>query len=366
MQPLRLLETDRLPALERPRCLRSRFRPHDCRKCEAACPREAIAAEPGAVRIDAAACDGCMLCVPACPAEALRPAGRGFLSVVEDLAAVEQPVLGCWGREDTAAHARMECLGQLSGEQLLGLEMLVPGQVSLNASACPSCPRGECLPALEDRLNRVHSVAPGRSGRLRLVKDSEQLEPGPAVCDRRSLFRLFERRVSRGLASSIDTWLDREPSNRSKRPPERLMLLAAALKRLPPEERETAADTCFPRIQLNEACDHCCRCTAVCPTGALVRRRENGARHLEVIRTRCTACGVCEAFCPRDGIEVGGGLAVGGGGFDGGEDTDGRSIAGEVRAMGNAVEGGPVRRGRCVGDGRSRRPAGCSERRAAG
>ena len=60
-----------------------------------------------------------MLCVAACPAEALRPPGAGFLSIVEDLCEVEQPVLGCRGQAGTEAHASVECLGQLSAEQLL-------------------------------------------------------------------------------------------------------------------------------------------------------------------------------------------------------------------------------------------------------
>lgn len=309
MLPLRLLDSQCAPGIESPDCLRSRFRPHDCRRCVAACPRGAIEAEAGTVRIDPVTCDGCMLCVPACPAEALRPPGPGFLAVVEDLSEVERPVLGCRGHGETEAHARVECLGQLSAEQLLALEVLVPGRLTLNASACAGCPKRESLRRLERRLARIRRIdTVGRERRLRLVGSPEELGADPAVYDRRSFFRSFEKRLSRRLTDGLDRWQESRAPQGSKRPPQRTVLLAAALRRLPAGRREAAEEACFPQIRLNAACDHCGRCAAVCPTGALLKSRQNGTRLLEVARARCTACGLCESFCPQGGIEVTGPL----------------------------------------------------------
>lgn len=305
MLPLRLQDSQTELGFERSECLRSRFRPHDCRRCEAACLRGAIEAEAGGVRIDTVTCDGCMLCVPACPAEALRPPGPGFLSVVEDLSEVERPVLGCRGQGETDAHARVECLGQLASEQLLALEILVPGRLTLNASTCSRCCRAGSLRQLKRRLSRTRRVdTVGQDRRLRLIESPDELGADSADCDRRSFFRSAGKRLTRRLADCLDRLQDGRAPRASKRPPQRTVLLAAALRRLSTDKRKAAEEACFPQVRLNAACDHCGRCAAVCPTNALLRSRDNGIRHLEVLRARCTACGVCESFCPQGGIEV--------------------------------------------------------------
>ena len=305
MLPLRSIEIRSEPIVSECRCLRSRFRPHDCKRCQSVCPEGAIETLAGSVRVEPSRCSGCMLCVAACPTETLQAPGKGFLEMVEGLSEASEPVLGCENQARAAGHERVHCLGRLALEHLVALRVFVDGPVTLNATACADCPRGAALGPLKRRMKTVARLWLGEGvANLRLAEDPGDLRFEPVIGDRRWLFRSLEKGIARRVSAGLDRRSVASPAGALKTCPEKTRLLAAALQRLPKELNAVASEACLPRIRLTESCDECGRCASVCPTGALVKRTSDGQRSLATMASRCNACGICMSFCGRDGIEV--------------------------------------------------------------
>ncbi|MCU0933369.1 MAG: 4Fe-4S binding protein, partial [Thiobacillaceae bacterium] len=64
-------EAHALPELDGARCVHAAIETATCRACVEACPRGAWRLDDAALELDASQCDGCGLCVPACPGRAI-------------------------------------------------------------------------------------------------------------------------------------------------------------------------------------------------------------------------------------------------------------------------------------------------------
>ncbi|NHZ73832.1 MAG: 4Fe-4S dicluster domain-containing protein [Nitrospirae bacterium] len=273
--------------------------------CQSACPERAIETVDGSVRVDPSKCNGCMLCVAACPTETLQSPRGDFLQVLEELSESNEPVLGCSSQESARGHGRVECLGQLGMEHWIALRVFVRGTLIVNATACSSCPRRAALEPVRQEVESVARLQLGEGAAdLRMMEDPRGVEYRPTVGDRRWLFRSLERRIARRLSDSLDRRPTTESAGAVKTCPERTRFLAAALERLPSDWRDAAKRACLPRIRLTETCNDCGRCASICPTGALAKKIQGGERSLATTPTRCNACGICVSFCSRNGIEV--------------------------------------------------------------
>ena len=293
------------PRIHPNKCLRSRLNSFDCTDCRQMCHSGAIELAP-AVAVDPDACTGCMLCAAACSAGAIEEEREDFCELVAGLKDLEHPVIGCKARPELRSHERVECLGGLSEEHLIALEALVPHSVQLNATGCGDCRNGFVVEVIEKRLERLRRLGISGDGQGVLLRRNEDvLVYHEKEWSRRTFLFPIGQRTSRSRAKVIfPRDEDKTAARVNKFLPFRRKLLNAVLPQLPGERYERLWAEYYYDIFLSDSCDSCCRCAAMCPTGALNRKRENGRKQLEFRSLLCSGCSLCSSFCPVNAIEV--------------------------------------------------------------
>jgi len=287
--------------LDRSRCLRVRFNASSCSRCQVVCPTAAIALEQG-LKLDSELCTGCLLCTSVCPTGALE-LSTDFLACVSQLAKVPEPVLGCC-RTKEQANGWLACLGGLSEEHLLYLSRRLNGTLVLNLSRCGDCPNSTMLPLVQARLNRL---VPGGSCSIKAVQTPDAVRHRDESVDRRSFFKSFRTSLFQ-TAAVVMTAGNQETERRSdytaKRVPERRELLKLIEQQADQQTRDALEQRFFSRICFSEACTACQACAALCPTGALLRNREQPEQPPLFTAADCTACGLCVEFCMDQAVTL--------------------------------------------------------------
>jgi Fe-S-cluster-containing hydrogenase component 2 len=282
------------------RCLRRRFKKNDCRHCLEACPTQAITIEDRDIRIDGDRCSECLLCAAACPSEAIEPKSNDFLRLIDDIAALPQPVVACRRQDKLAAHSTFSCAGFYSHEHLLALALLVPAKVQLNLSACADCASGGMLPVLRQRHQHLEEMVPAYRGRVLLVEEAKELRFSPRNIGRRELFAFWGRSAKQETARFLQNL---EPDGATANFGEKYLPHRRHLLNLICATHPHLADLLRPfffhSLRTEASCKRCLACTSICPTGALKR---GAARALLFQSSLCSACGLCVEFCPQSAL----------------------------------------------------------------
>lgn len=279
---------------DRSRCLRVRFNESSCSHCQTVCPTAAIALEQG-LEIKEDTCSGCLLCTSVCPSGALE-LSADFLASVSQLSKVPEPVLGCC-RTKEQANGWLACLGGLSDEHLLYLSHRLNGTLTLNLSRCAECPNSSMLPLLQARLDTLVS---GASCSIKTADTADAVRHREENVDRRSFFKSFRTSLFQTAAVVMTAGvqeIERRSDYTSKRVPERRELLKRVLPLVDQQTKETLERRFLGKISFNEACTACQACAAICPTGALIKNREQPDNPPLFTAADCTACGLCVVFC---------------------------------------------------------------------
>lgn len=243
-------------------------------------------------RLDADACVGCGLCVPACPAGAVTDVGPDAAAVVSAVAGSGpgDAVVRCHVAQQVAAPAHpagvlVPCLAAIAPETLAAAAArLHSGSLTLERSTCEACPIASVqhvARVLRAGAGLAASVAPEVQ-----VTDSllERGRPsGPSRAAPRPLGRLRSRRS-----------LFRPPSGESRPAPAtpRALLL------------EAAPEAPLPRLEIRSGCTGCEACARVCPTAAVRWENVPGGSTAEFDPRACVDCGECARVCPEDVVEV--------------------------------------------------------------
>jgi|WetSurMetagenome_2_1015567.scaffolds.fasta_scaffold16624_3 ferredoxin len=329
---LRALNT-RIPEVDAPRCLATRYQSSSCRRCVQVCPAGAITPTP-ILEVDPQECLGCGACAVVCPTGALdfaqpRDALRAGLQAAARAGshaaghdATSPVTIACIRGHLSAgegAGIRVECLGSVAAGDLLFAHAAGVDAIYLVDGGCGDCPLKPATTELAEAISAVACVVPVSVTRLTAPGRSETTRgrvaarsTGP-ILSRRQFLLFFGLRSAKVVETSL-----KKPDgsikalHAQKETPLAHRLLRESLRTLAPSCGDEAvgdrdADGTLltrqlhlARVVVGSACDGCGLCVRYCPHGAL----KDFEGRVVADSGLCTACGLCVEVCPADAVSL--------------------------------------------------------------
>ncbi len=306
---LQALAPKDLLKIRRGSCVRHRFAKSSCRQCFEICPSKALEWRDDGLNWDLNRCQGCLLCTASCPAGALQGSEISFVALLQELTAIEQPILACSSMPETVGHARLPCLGILADPELLLAVTLALGRsIRLNLTACTECQNAAIIVPLEKAVQQHGNRQSATAGTVELIFDTAALDFVERSCSRREFFNLLHNRSKRAgvcVADRLKTDPQQAAYGTKQLPPSRQLLLQVLQQVLQqtPDNLEQSKNHLFPRRITRADCRTCTGCVGICPTGALLPPTEAGAIP-NFSAERCIGCRLCQDFCMQSGLEI--------------------------------------------------------------
>lgn len=293
-------------SIDRSACLRLRTHLAGCRECAAVCPTQAMQA--GQQRLElSAGCTGCGRCQAACPSAALRVDG---FEVDTEATAHAVVTVECQRAPAGNGALRVPCLGGLSESTLLSLCAAQARVELVDRGWCGSCESGGAVHPAQPALDRVDGwlaqagvpaplrprlapVDPGRSA------PRAGIDPMQGVGRARRGFFAALARPTNQAPSRPCAPARSEPSSRRQQTLSALQVLAQRHDGRMPAEL-------FHRLDVAAACRGHRVCASACPTGALVRWRDDDTARMGLAfdNASCIGCGHCAAVCPEQALQL--------------------------------------------------------------
>ena len=301
-QALKALAAETSVAVNRSRCVRHRCSSNACVKCVEVCPVDAISWTGKSLQINTNSCTQCLSCLAVCPTAALFSPEFSLLKLFSNLAKHSTPVMGCHGKPETQAHARMPCLGYLAHPEVMTLCALVfPNGLHINMTACADCPNGQIVDSIFATKERLKDLIPDHA--IKLILEKKNLDFVAPAMSRRGLFSQFRKHSTDAAATMISRIQGpaKPPSYGDKHVPEIRALLIRAMKTSTTAVRLKISDHLFGKIIFTPDCNRSERCVGVCPTGAIEPTDEESGPPA-FTQSLCVSCNSCQAFCPNHGV----------------------------------------------------------------
>ncbi len=276
------------PVFDETRCVHDLAASARCEACADACPSGALALGEYALELNADACDGCALCVAACPQEAIDSKfGRA------DVASLRKDTttfLACGQSGVAGDRQSMPCVHALSWRNALRLHRDGIRKLAVAVGDCDKClPRRAQLGQTVKHVNEVLTSRNLPGLEVNYLAD-EQWEA--AVRETPSKLEVLPRRRA-FLRRFVDpAFVERETDE----PATVASLLGAS-------DLEGSVFPAVPSIN-PDRCDGCDACVRVCATGAITLVNESDRLHYRVDASRCTGCKLCVDVCQPGAVSV--------------------------------------------------------------
>ena len=286
------------PKVDSGRCVR-KFLKAKCESCRRDCPKGAIELA-NLPRVDEALCNGCGVCVNACPA------GVFVLPAVTRLKSSGGARLAC-SRAGNGPQRGLDipCLGALSEGDLLAA-LAKRDILALDASPCGKCDSQRALAVIERTAERTNSIlkALANSKIIEIeyrVRESQVAEP----YSRREFLSHLRGRAVKVAAESLEGVLEEVPllSTTPKVANDVVSAKHVLLQRQ--IESMVATSSALSRAELPYGrpgrpveCRYCGLCALVCPSAALRVNDTDESWDLVLESWRCVDCKACSQVCP--------------------------------------------------------------------
>lgn len=276
-----------LPGLEAARCVHALLPNAGCSACVDACPRGAWVLDESALRFTAEACDGCGLCVPRCPQQAI---GMPLAVETRSLAGGVVMLARCERSGDGGESGRVPCLHAIGVTDLLRGWREGRRAWLVRQGDCDRCERG-CAERLSERVTQVNTLLEACGLPQILLREISPAawqgladRPVSAAASRRRFFATLRSRPAAALTGRADF------ATRDCAEAPGTLLPDGVQARLP---WVVGLDTA--------RCIACHACARVCPQQA-IEVVEGDAAAYRLHHRRCTGCGLCRDVCEHHAI----------------------------------------------------------------
>jgi ferredoxin len=289
----------RLPEIDADACVYAYFDQADCHACVDACPSEAWVLDDTALGLDTEACDGCGLCVPACPGGALH---IHLPWVIRPFAGRMIALFACEKSSIENNPAIIPCIHSLGVRQLLllyhsGIEYLL-----IATAECANCTRHQ-QSGIHQRVERLNELLhERRKPPMKILQRSDQV-----------WMRIFntDEMIPRGTELSRRKFLRGGGEMLRQQMVVLDPLNLSECRTIPPGQLLTTPlddEVHWPwSPRLNEnLCNGCDACIKLCPTDALqMSQQEEGASsEYRLNPADCNGCGICATACELQAITI--------------------------------------------------------------
>ncbi len=298
----------RLPVVDADACVHALCNNTDCHACVDACPTHSWVLDDETLGLNIEACDGCGLCVPACPCGALQ---IHFPWVTRQIGARMVALFACDKSGINESSGMLPCIHALGLRQLLQLYNSGINHLLLATSECKECSRyqSENIYQRLEQLNQLlfdHNKSPiiilqrSNEAWIKIFRTDETVSSGTQV-SRRDFLRGGGQQLRKQL-------LIIDPLNHSEFqtiPPGQLL----------PDSKIKKVHWPWVPVLDEKQCNGCDACIRLCPTGALnlYHSDENSSEmyelnpvqlRYEINPQNCTGCGICSTVCESEAISI--------------------------------------------------------------
>lgn len=289
----------RIPEAIGERCVHALIETASCTACVSVCPTDAWILDDDSLGIDQDACDGCGLCIPACPQGAIAQAQPLALSIRNRKGRLI--ALAACERADVRAKEQvLPCIHAITLQELLLLLQKGIRHLAITSGICGECARGRVI-SLQSRAESLNGALKlsGKPGInvLEITQDAWNSLSGEeeASQDHQQLSR--RGFLGKLASSSVQECAKLITFARDEQAPFQ-----------PPGQLfpDTSAKTQWPFLPTIDParCNGCDACARLCPHAAIVLEQEEGAVGYRLYPASCSGCNICVDVCEQGAVAI--------------------------------------------------------------